>query len=84
MKDTPDFIIQKQFEIIYAKSNRQKLEMTFEMMELSFDMAYHLVKRQNPDFTHRQIIAKRFEMMYYKDFSPEELQRIVEHLEGVG
>jgi hypothetical protein len=83
MKDTSDFMIQKQFDIIYSKSNQQKLAITFEMMALSYDMAYNLIKKQNPHFSHRQIIAKRFKMMYAKDFSAEELQRISTHLENV-
>lgn len=83
MKDTPEFIPQKQFEIIYQKSDYEKLTMTLEMMQLSFDMAYQFIKREYPHLSHRQIIARRFRIMYEKDFSAEELERIAQYLENV-
>ncbi len=70
------FIKKKQIEIINQKSNLEKLQISFDMMSVSFDMAYSLVKRQNPTFYHIQIIARRFEMMYKTDFSVEKLQEI--------
>ena len=83
MKDTPDHILQKQFDIIFQKSNLEKLEMSLEMISLSYNMAYQLMKKQNPDLSHRQIIARRFEMMHGSDFSKEEKERIITHLENV-
>ena len=80
MKDTPDFILQKQFDIIYKKTNLEKLQITTSLMQLSFDMAYNLIKRQNPTFSDREIVAKRFEMMYNKEFSEEEMKRITAFL----
>jgi hypothetical protein len=80
MQDTPDFIRQKQFEIIAQKSNAEKLQMTMEMIELSLQMAYNLIKGQNPHFSHREIIAHRFEMLYKDCFQPDELERIKKHL----
>ena len=46
-------------------------------------MAYDLIKKKHPEFSHREIIAKRFEMMHGDDFSEEEKQRIIEHLKNV-
>lgn len=80
MKDTPDFILKKQFEIIAQKTNAEKLQMTLAMMKTSYDMAYQLIKKQNPTFSHRQIIAKRFEMIHGSEFSKEEKARIIQHL----
>ncbi|MCS6796792.1 MAG: hypothetical protein NZ516_12620 [Raineya sp.] len=83
MQDTPEHIRQKQFEIIAQKSNAEKLKMTMEMIELSLQMAYDLIKRQNPHFSHREIIAHRFEMLYKDCFNEEELQRIKKFLLSV-
>jgi len=83
MQDTPEHILQKQFDIIYQKSNYEKLMMSLEMMQLSYDMAYDLIKKQNPMLSHRQIISKRFAMMHGAEFSEEELHRICQHLESV-
>lgn len=54
--------------------------MTLAMMKTSYDMAYQLVRKQNPTFSHRQIIAKRFEMMHGSEFSEVERARIIQHL----
>ncbi|MFN3315837.1 MAG: hypothetical protein ACK40K_03430 [Raineya sp.] len=83
MQDTPDYIRQKQFEIISQKSNAEKLQITMEMIELSLQMAYNLIKHQNPHFSHREIIAHRFETIYKDYFLPDELQRIKNHLLSV-
>ncbi len=83
MQDTPDFIRQKQFEIIAQKSNAEKLQMTMEMIELSLQMAYNLIKSQNPHFSHREIIAHRFEMLYKDYFVAEELEKIKQYLLSV-
>jgi hypothetical protein len=83
MQDTPDYIRKKQFEIIAQKSNIEKLKMTMEMIELSLDMAYSLISKQYPNFSHREIIAYRFEMLYKDCFKEDELQRIKQHLLSV-
>ena len=80
MNDTPAFIKKKQIEIINQKSNLEKLRISCDMITASLEMAYSLVKRQNPTFSHRQIIARRFEMMYKTNFSPEKLQEIKDYL----
>lgn len=80
MDDTPEYIKQMQFDIIFKKSNEEKLRMTMEMIDTSLEMAYNLIKKQNPQFSHRQIIAERFEMLYKTDFENEELQKIKKHL----
>lgn len=80
MNDTPKHVKQIQFDIIFKKTNEEKLRMTMEMIDTSLEMAYNLIKKQNPQFSHRQIIAERFEMLYKTDFEKEELQKIKKHL----
>lgn len=83
MKDTPNYILQKQFDIIHKQSNSKKLMKSLDLMKLSYEMAYRLIKKQYPTLSHRQIIAKRFEWMHGKDFTQKELTRIKKHLETV-
>ena len=80
MDDTPEHIKQMQFDIISKKTNEEKLKMTMEMIDTSLEMAYNLIKKQNPQFSHRQIIAERFEMLYKTDFEKEELQKMKNYL----
>jgi hypothetical protein len=46
-------------------------------------MAYNLIKSQNPHFSHREIIAYRFEMLYKDYFVEDELEKIKQYLLSV-
>lgn len=83
MKDTPDYVLKKQFEIISKQSNSKKLMKSLDLIKLSHEMAYQLIKKQNPELSHRQIIAKRFNMIYRKEFNQQELSRITKYLENI-
>lgn len=80
MTDTPDFIRKKQFEIIYQKSDEEKLKMSVKMIENSLYIAYGFIKSLYPDFSHRQIITKRFQVTYKNNFPKEILDKILQHL----
>jgi hypothetical protein len=76
MDDTPEFIKQKQHEIIMAKSPAERLEMAFEMAEFGRKMVEDRIRRQYPDFNEAQVRAKFVREYYYDCFSEEEFARI--------
>jgi hypothetical protein len=82
MKDTPEFILKKQLEIIRSKPIEARVQMTFDMIQFVHDMADARIKRKMPDISPRDLVAKRFAEIYERDFSPEELERIVHHLKN--
>jgi 6-pyruvoyl-tetrahydropterin synthase len=80
MDDTPEFIKQKQHEIIMAKSAAERLDMAFEMAEFGRLMVRDRVRRQFPDLSEAEIQAKFIREYYYDRFSEEEFQRIDAHM----
>jgi hypothetical protein len=76
MDDTPEFIKQKQYEIMMAESPAERLEMAFEMAEFGRKMVEDRIRRQNPGLGEGHIKAKFVREFYYDSFSEEELARI--------
>lgn len=74
--DTPEHILQKQFEIIYAKSPQERMKMAFEMAALMRKMVENRVKRTYPTYSPTQIKIKVFEEMYQDDFTEEKMKQI--------
>jgi len=69
MKDTPDYILQKQLEIIRPKSIEERVQMTFDMVQFVHDMADMRVKRKMPNISKRDLVAQRFMEICERDFS---------------
>lgn len=51
MNDTPKYILQKQFEIIYAKPLREKIAGLFEIAELSRSIILNQIRQKNPELS---------------------------------
>lgn len=83
MKDTPKHILIKQLEIIRSKTIAERIKMAFEMPQFVFDMAEYRIMKREPNLSKREMVAQRFKEIYAKDFEPEELERIVKHLQTV-
>lgn len=76
--DTPKHILQKQFEIIYAKPVQERPRMGFEMLTLFKKLVENRIKRTYPNLTPIEHKLKVFEEMYKKDFTEEQMQTILE------
>lgn len=79
-QDTPDFILQKQREILMTKSPQKRLDMTLQMAEDSRQMALMIIKRENPALSQGEQNAIFFQRMYKDCFSEIELIKIANHL----
>ena len=82
MNDTPKYILQKQFEIIYAKPLKEKLEGLFEMTELSRKIIQNQIVMKQPELSEKEIKAELFKVFYRFDFDEVTLNRIAESMKG--
>ena len=80
MNDTPRYILQKQFEIIYAKPLKERLDGLFEMTELSRKIIKHQLASKQPELTEIEIKIELFKAFYRFDFDSVTLNRIAENM----
>lgn len=64
--DTPKHILQKQFEIIYAKPVQGQARMGFEMLSLFKKLVENRIKRTYPHLSPIELKLKVFEEMYHE------------------
>lgn len=80
MNDTPKHILQKQFDIIYAKPLKDKIAGLFEMTELSRKIILNQLKQKNPQLSEIDLKIELFKKFYKIDFDDETLNRIEEKM----
>jgi hypothetical protein len=80
MNDTPKFILQKQFEIIYAKPLKEKIAGLFEMTELSRKIILNQLRIKNPELSEIDLKLELFKAFYKFDFDKETLNKIAENM----
>jgi hypothetical protein len=80
MNDTPKFILQKQFEIIYAKPLKEKIAGLFEMTELSRKIILNQLRIKNPELSEIDLKLELFKAFYKFDFDKETLNKIAEDM----
>ena len=78
MNDTPKCILQKQFEIIYAKPLKDKIAGLFEMTELSRKIILNQLRIKHPDLSEIDLKVELFKTFYKFDFDKETLNKIAE------
>ncbi len=80
MNDTPEHILQKQFEIIHAKPLRERLQGVFEMTELSRNIILNQLRQTRPDLSEIDLKVELFKIFYRSDFDDETLNKIAEEM----
>lgn len=80
MNDTPKHILQKQFDIIYSKPLRERIEGLFEMTELSRKIILNQIQQKNPELSEVELKIELFKVFYRFDFDNETLNRICEDM----
>jgi ParB-like chromosome segregation protein Spo0J len=78
--DTPKHILQKQFEIIYAKPVQERARMGFEMLSLFKKLVENRIRRTYPYISPIELKLKVFEEMYKEDFTQEQMQNILQSM----
>lgn len=80
MNDTPKEILKKQFEIIYSKPLKERINGIFEMTELSRKIIKGRIKEKNPDISDIDLKVELFKVFYRFDFEEDELNRIANQM----
>jgi hypothetical protein len=80
MNDTSKYILQKQFEIIFAKPLKERVNGLFEMTELSRKIILNQLAAKHPEYSEIEIKIELFKAFYRSDFDIETLNRIAENM----
>ena len=76
MTDTPDFIYQKQFDIIFSKTPKERFLMGFEMIESVKRIVENSIRRETPTISDLDLRVAVFKRYYQNDFSTVQLEKI--------
>jgi hypothetical protein len=80
MNDTPRAVLQKQFDIINAKSLKYRIQSLFEMTELSRKIVSNRIRLRNPELSETDLKVEAFRTFYKLDFDSETLDHITESM----
>ncbi len=80
MNDTPDYVIQKQFEIINSRPLSDRIANLFEMTELSRTIIKNRIKERSPDISEIDLKIELFKLFYRFDFDSQTLEKIAEDM----
>lgn len=80
MNDTPRYVLQKQFEIMNAKSLSDRISGLFEMTELSRSIILNQLRRKNPKLNAIELKIELFKAFYRIDFDDATLNKITEEM----
>lgn len=80
MKDTPEHILKKQFEIIYNRPMREKIAGLFDLTELSRQIILNQLRIKNPHLSEIDLKVELFKIFYKQDFDEEKLNKIGEEM----
>ena len=76
MTDTPDFIYQKQFDIIFSKTPKERFLMGFEMIESVKRIVENSIRIEIPTISDLDLRVAVFKRYYQNDFSTVQLEKI--------
>jgi hypothetical protein len=83
MNDTPQHILQKQFDIINTKPLQERLAGLFEMTELSRNIILNQLRQKRPDLNEIELKIELFRIFYRSDFDDETLNKIAGEMKQV-
>ncbi|MEX2231963.1 MAG: hypothetical protein WD824_07380 [Cyclobacteriaceae bacterium] len=78
MQDTTPEIRKKQFEIIFSKTEAERLMMGLEMMEDMRSMVIQNINAANPGISDTDSKIEFVKRYYSRDFTPMQLESIAE------
>ncbi len=80
MLDTPENILQKQREIIHAKSPDERFMIGIEAINFGRIMVESSIKQRNPVISEIDLKIETFKRCYSQTFDSEELNEIINGL----
>jgi hypothetical protein len=76
MNDTPEWARQKQREIIFAKTEEERLLMGFEMIDYAYMVVENSIREAHPGIGQGDLVAEIFKRYYAHEFSPGQVEAI--------
>lgn len=76
MNDTTPEMQQKQYEIAFSFTEKQRFEQGIEMFNMGRMIVEKSIKYENPDISEVDFKLEIFKRYYKNDFDSEEMQRI--------
>lgn len=80
MKDTSEEIRQKQFQIIQSKTPQERFKIGLDMIDFGFETVKQSIITKNPEINEKELKRQVFLRCYGKDFTNEELKKIIAFL----
>jgi hypothetical protein len=81
MLDTTPEMHQKMIEMMQKKSPSERVAMGSSMYETSKYLIIRSILEKNPQISNADLVKEFFLAFYRNDFSPAELENIIEHLQ---
>lgn len=79
MNDTTLHMREKQLEIIFKMTNKQRFEEGMKMIDFVRNVVENSIKKQNPTISEIELKIAIFKRYYGNDFDKEEQDRIINY-----
>lgn len=77
--DTPEYMLQKQVDIVLQKTFLERFQMCAEMTEFMLEMLKQQIRAKNKDITEGRLKFEMIKSLYSDCYSEEEMARIEQH-----
>jgi hypothetical protein len=81
MIDTTPEIDAHYREMLLQKTPQHRLEITCSMFDFAKTLAASIILNDRPDISKGELRAEIFRRFYAKDFDPERLEKIAQHIQ---
>jgi len=79
MNDTTAHMREKQLEIIFKMTNKQRFEEGIKMIDFVRNVVENSIKKQNPTISKIDLKIAVFKRYYGNDFDEQEQKRIIDY-----
>ena len=76
MNDTSEHFAQKQFDILYAKTAKERFRMAVEMSEFGHQLVERRIRKANPGLSSSELKVQIFKEYYADSYSDDEFKAI--------
>jgi len=80
MTDTTEEAARKQFEILLSKTESERFRIGDELSSFGIRVLKSSIRNELPGISETELKIEVFRRCYQKDFSPEEMERILQSM----
>lgn len=82
MNDTSPKMRKKQLEVIHAKTSSERAMMGIDMIDSVKKIVTNSIRNKHPEYSELELRIAVFKRYYKKDFSPEQMEKIIEDMKS--